>query len=1080
MQILKYCIVFLMIFNAVFLFAAEIVNLAIIGSSVDEKKVMDLLYSEFSKYESIHLLDRSELEAISKEYAILNSSISADYKTGAIASADAVLFLKEIKSGKQRLLTLRLVSVRYGLIMGEFSYPLPIQDLDNFLKNINAHFIGLFDKLSIPPADIVKISLLNARSENDAPEFRRIEKELTKLLAFQLMKVKNIFVLERWNLGTLKWEKAISDKMSETAFATGSIILDGNIYPSKQADGKNIEVVLRLKYPGGNEVTVKNIGEKDNLLELSRLLCCKITDVLGTKPPDIDTSMNIKDEAASYFKEAKWAYDAGLYEEAASAAETAYALGAEGKNLPEILVSSYSCVAYPGPPAFFNKADYVPQKINVQNNDKHLELAIASLEFYRDIIASKKRFDWKNTGIKLVIKSSFILRSYYEQGYFFNDRRLNTLRDLIRSSVDEIMKSMNKSYENFSIFEILAFYSPFWYESSEETLNAYKKLLSSNISPPDLMARNIHYFDLIRQDMLPENRKGIPLLLCPPGVLQKSIDEKWNTFVNELYNSGNLSEKCDGIFFKFNEAVPQSQKDALINEIKAILSENSGIIFDDKFLIPADLTFLNLLPYDKYRNDFLYSLIEMGFDKSINSKRPVPTEKEFIVFNKWISSENDKERISIIFGKYKNIKDASNKIKIDKHEEWILNRMAKSFARFDFLVSAPQKNALIVSHFWSPYLFSTEKLADFKICELFTVNDSIVVLGRYKEGNENNYIIYFLNLNSGKTDSFKIPPGDFKGYSRDYAGCKMTHASDEWLVIIDNERNVFKFDRRNVKWSKIKLPSLNYDRLYIFNKTLFLSFAPTAYPSKEKKNIESTQKGILSIDLQNDEFNFIANSKRNPALTKLDGIDDKIQYMFVLSDDKLLFTFDRKIIIYSIADDKLESFYIPSAFMRAELINGKIFLFGYGMENYCFIFDPAAKTKIPILEKYDKELKTKIMSSLKLHLDAGAYYNGKIIFFLIEKNPENNMCYTFKILNPEKINYTTVPFVLKLKDEEQKNLQNNINEYKMKDLYAFPQFFAQQSSSGQWTSDYLILPIYNSPGFWYIPVKDFDEYLKDN
>ncbi len=286
------------------------------------QNLSDLLSVELSKDAEICLLDRAALDKVFNEHKIsLENYGGSPFELGKLVGADGLIIIKKFKFDGKELAVSRLVAVNSGVILGTSFQPLPVQNPSEWLQGSMVRFKPLLSKLNVPPKDTVRFSILNIRAPVDTPELKVLERELTQSLSFSLMQEKGIFVLERWKTDKLAWEKDLKTD-EDNPFWTGSYLLDGGI---EIAEKDTVQVKLRLRKPGADEIYLEESGKKGNLIELSEKIKAGLLKELGKEPQKI--FWDTKAEADQYLKEAKWALENGLYEESIEAADAAKALG---------------------------------------------------------------------------------------------------------------------------------------------------------------------------------------------------------------------------------------------------------------------------------------------------------------------------------------------------------------------------------------------------------------------------------------------------------------------------------------------------------------------------------------------------------------------------------------------------------------------------------------------------------------------------------------------------------------------------------------------------------------------------------
>ena len=115
------------------------VRLALVASEPQALMAADLLTVELSKKEHVQLLERTEIERVYREQGL--SSANVDYrKLGQVLGADGLLLLETAKEGTNQFLTVRLVAVKPGVILGALRTLWPVMDAAQLARCIPTHF----------------------------------------------------------------------------------------------------------------------------------------------------------------------------------------------------------------------------------------------------------------------------------------------------------------------------------------------------------------------------------------------------------------------------------------------------------------------------------------------------------------------------------------------------------------------------------------------------------------------------------------------------------------------------------------------------------------------------------------------------------------------------------------------------------------------------------------------------------------------------------------------------------------------------------------------------------------------------
>jgi len=334
-------------------------RLAIIGPPEFDSE-MALLTAELSRRPDVALLERSNVEAVLKEQslAVEGITLAGSIRLGALLKADGVLLLEK----ENQALTMRLVGVDSGAVVGFDSVPWPIDDPEAW-ANLEAQKVSsLAAKLKIPRAEIVPLSLMRITPLLTGPELQGLARNLDFLLAARLSANPSLVVLERARLEEAAAEKGFG--VSEQPFWSSGWILEGSVAPSPS--GYALEISLQRPGEALRHSKIE-AAEVKTLVELANAAVLK---VLAQKA----APWNPKDEAQRFFEEGRWAARNSLWEQATQALEAAVALGDAS---PEALEWQWRC----------HEAAALARRENAKGRSPaQLESMARALELYREIL----------------------------------------------------------------------------------------------------------------------------------------------------------------------------------------------------------------------------------------------------------------------------------------------------------------------------------------------------------------------------------------------------------------------------------------------------------------------------------------------------------------------------------------------------------------------------------------------------------------------------------------------------------------------------------------------------------------------
>jgi hypothetical protein len=138
-------------------------RLAIVAQEPSAIAAADLLTVELSQKEQITLLERTEIDRVFREQGL--SAANKDYlKLGQLLGADGLLLLESVKEGTNQFLSLRLVAVKPGVVIGSMRTPLSGTSATDWERVVN-RFNPLFPKLGVLVKDAIPISVVNLQFE---------------------------------------------------------------------------------------------------------------------------------------------------------------------------------------------------------------------------------------------------------------------------------------------------------------------------------------------------------------------------------------------------------------------------------------------------------------------------------------------------------------------------------------------------------------------------------------------------------------------------------------------------------------------------------------------------------------------------------------------------------------------------------------------------------------------------------------------------------------------------------------------------------------------------------------------------
>jgi hypothetical protein len=561
----------LLIFLLAFFPSSAAINLALAPKPGMPAEPVFLLTAAFSKLPDVNLLERAELDRILRERALSAASAKDILQAARLLGADAVMFLEMSGPAANQVIAARLAVVSKGAVIHAHRAPWSSAWSDTMLRE----FGPLIPKTILPPDRAIKLSVLNLRSPGNAAAAVALDREISSLLLSRLSREPELFVLERRNLADLTFEKDL--EQSSEQFWTGSHLIDGTVNPNGVVPNV-VDLNVRLQTPGSPPQQISLQGARTNLPALiDQLTVMLLRRLNATSKGQWDPAS----EAAQHLNEAEWALRWKMYEEAQSAADSAWALGLQSPqsasaralaysrgaaaterqwvhNLGEGLFDSFATVE-PGPqPAL-------------------LETLRISLAFTESTLAQFKPWltnqQW-NTAVNEVLEACGETLNHY---YWFPNSRNNEQLPEVRRSARSILNSamnhpvnrrrfwfdgvppdasdLEQYYKTPNVFQSATTYTGVFSETPEDALAAYRNLMTGG------------GFPYVRSVLFGRHPKDPRFSAWRPADNSR-IKNLWSDFVASLGDSTNAMLQMEGKFFNL-ELLPDLP--ALQNEVFVFL-----------------------------------------------------------------------------------------------------------------------------------------------------------------------------------------------------------------------------------------------------------------------------------------------------------------------------------------------------------------------------------------------------------------------------------------------------------------------------------------------------------------------------
>ncbi len=1057
----------------------------------------DLLTVELSKQKGLNVVERTDIDRVLREQEISNINLTANYlRLGKLLKADGMVIIKKFESQKKDFLVSRLVAVNQGAVLSAFASPLPPEKIENWPTDVSAKFAPYLNKVGVSQDKAVPISILNIRAPIDTPEMRLLEKEFTLALAFRLVQEKDLFVLERWKMEKLSWEKDIDTESSP--FWTGSYFLDGSI----EITGKeNVKVRVRLRKKDGAEKIIEATGNRQEIAGIVEKLTEDLLKQIGKTENKIP--WDSKKEAEQYLKEARWALSSGLYAEALSAVDSAWALGSKSQDALLMKINAYSCLSYPNNEST-GDIYWRPDLIGLQMNKESLDYAISAMRLLDDYLLpaiplNKLKHEdenkWRKVAEISILNSSLVLLSYYKQGSLENDMgKIRMLRSLIKEAYPEIVKRVSYVYPQ--IFQMKAYFLPMWCDTPEETFDECRKLINEKY--PDSPNRKNELFQMVLEELLARTcfklNNPLPPLIDWSGELKKdTIEYQWQAFVDKLAASENIKEKYFGLYLKtcsYEIAKGKGENKYLLELMKMSLDEREKLI-DDKSDIPAFSgrfggDYNNFLSDDSKAqlSEYLFRYVKSWLEISIGRKTDIITiSRNFdLLYGMWFDLCPSMEQAKIINGL---LLKAKSEISVLHSPNEINHYLELSLRKYPEAMVA-KENALIVSKYWLPILVAENKpLRNHRIGCFVGLGDKVAIFS-------------FSCTGSGEGKLYIMDPIDLtmkeieikdQEKAKVYSLCDI---NDKYALIIGDNKRLLKYHFDSGKWQSFDIIEKNYDSISVSGERALLTF--------KAKDEGKSDSGIIIFDLHSGVSEMIASSRRNPPQSPLDNIQSyKVHNIMevlpgIFSFDIIMdcslsyyfYAYDTKTRIWapllSLGDDMLGKIFKRKISFKDRSFRSDLFLVHNDSfqksTSYNFGNSKDITVKLPLIEEWEiPEAYLCVRSWVQLNnIRPYVTYDGRRAFYYAESSRNPGSKYLIAFNENEKNGYE-IPLDFRLSDKQKEMLFGENNKLSNPELwYLAP---APSRSKIVWKEGCgLFINDDNSAFLWFIPHKDIDDYMK--
>lgn len=530
-------------------------RIALVTLEPEARSAADLLAAALTGKDGLALVERDEVDRVFREQALIAGQRTEFSRLGQVLRAQGLVLLQTIRSPGLTNLAVRLVATQSGVLLDAALYPLPLREPGQWAGLAAGRLMPLLGKLEVPRDRAVPVSLLNLRAAVGTAASAQTERALSALLFHRLAAEREIFVLERRQMGRLEWEKELAGS-DDRAFWNGSFLLEGLIDRDGTA-ADTVTIHTRLVPPGnGPVVSIEASGPRRDLPLVTEHLTARILTAM--KREGAVKAWNPAAEAERFEQEATWALRWRMWPEAFAAAESAAALGRRTEPVVAMMVRAlieqtrtteafqFDAIARRG-----WATDAPASKVLAHAVDA-LQTFLAHCQ-----TAAPERWrtngPWLEHGLDAVQAGALVLRHYYWHGWR-TDRwpeDLAVLREALRDVVAVLpVKAARKEPPRwqarppgvlYSREQALVLHGPFWQETPQDALRLWRELMDSGA------------FERRRTEVLLRAWQD-PLWIGWTRADRESGAAAWESFIGGLAKATNTAARAEGLLFRLAAA----------------------------------------------------------------------------------------------------------------------------------------------------------------------------------------------------------------------------------------------------------------------------------------------------------------------------------------------------------------------------------------------------------------------------------------------------------------------------------------------------------------------------------------------
>ncbi len=868
------------------------VKIAIIGDTVKLGGYVDLLTNDLGRDNGIIVLERTAIEHVLKEHEIALSQRAENcIQIGHLLGADGVIVLKEFDHKGKKMLSARLVGVNTGAILENLIVPSENMSVESWTGSVLGRFRPLFGKLEVTRDQAVPISLMNIRSPIDDPEFLFAEKQLTVLMSQRLMLEKEFFVLERWKMGELVWEKELSN--TESGFWAGSYIVDGEL--SINEDGQLIATVR-----GTNPKTDKSFEfdvacENNNFADPIESIVKQLRKRIDKT--DSGVEWDILAEGEMYYQEGEWALRAELYDLAVEAAEAAAALGLKKPELQFLRVKGHCGALYRELEIKNYFGSMAPLKLSRDSpmmSADQLNKLIYVLGVYRNFVLHEPQSipqngislgnDWRILGANVLLCSA---------NYLFNAHRLNMHRDrklaeklkVLRRQMRRALKAVMEHGEDSQRMELFyrpyVMYLPYFYDTPADSVDAYKQILRRDFNLfPEMrkwIKESFYLRDLYRKH---------PYLVSWDGTDSRELEAKWREFTRSMARSTNNSDRVDSCFLDFRNCDLDLCMKLLWDNRESIRHEDRT--YECYGYLAQILKWKNTRFYRSHSDYFLrYLKYLLDSEKTMNcelfvklfDRKGISDEEYQDLKSRFLDFEKRAKQNFYLFQK--------TRIKFGELEK--LFRQEKDAASsFPIIIRKDARLSIdkIIKDGDISDIFSSREKNEFILHGSICKDGQVWFWGQLESPNSSRFpkklLVFLLNPEKLSVIRQTSVPLHIDGHK--ILGSGQFYFESGKITFVSTDGNILEYQVNRKKWKYIESAKVeDVSAVCRFNGKIYIG-----YGSFHQRAFRNFNSGIIEFDPETKKTSLVASNRRKPARHKLDNCKSyEIKHLFSPGGRKL-------------------------------------------------------------------------------------------------------------------------------------------------------------------------------------------------